>query len=308
MERKGRVFVSLIVLGSLFSNITLCSIPVDASPFTIVTIGLPEEPQEVDVSPGSSGIVEVDGNVTCRKVGPDDVKVFLTAQSDTGGCSVEPPNLVFAGVSGTEEVQPFKTITRVPMGYSSLETPVLTVSGYFVQGGLQYSVEPNSVMIVVLQYFKIRAISDRGFSLKAYPGEKVRTDLTIFNNGNGEDVILLDFKNREDLENNGFDLPDPLEFPLQMDTNETLDLEFEIPQEASGTYTVMGFLSSMTSLESENPEEVDFNIFLKVDELGVIAGIGSYFLSPISLGLVLIFIAIVVVFIRKQKGKIADNT
>jgi len=280
MGKIGQVLVFIMVVGVLFSGIPLSAIPARANPLTVVTIELPEEPVEVDVSPGSDGIVEVEGTVTCKKYGPDEVKVFLMASSDTGGASVEPPSFVFSGVSGSEETKSFSVSTRVPMGYTSSATPTLTVSGHYDQGGLRTSIQPVSILIIILQYYKIEVdIEDREITVKS--GENAKIEFVVTNVGNGDDIIEIDFKNREYLQSKGFNLPSPLEVQMAENANKSISLEIGAPEDKSGGYIAEVSILSKGSIGSNYPEEVIMSIHLKVtSSFG--GQIGSIITSPLT--------------------------
>jgi hypothetical protein len=301
MGKRGWVFATLILCVFLSSILPNLSQTAKASPLTEVTIELPAEPAEVDVSPGSSGNVEVTGNVTCDKVGPDQVKVNLIGSTDMGGCSIEPPNMVFGGTSGSSETQTFVATTRVPQGTSCTTSCVLTVSGVYVQGGLNYNIAPNSISIVVMQYFKITVLNKDGVIHNAKPGKDVEFELMIYNEGNGDDILLLDFVDRSHLSDKGFNLPEPYEFSLAENSNQSVSVKIGIPDDASGNYGTQMFVLSKVSEETDTPYQVSFNIYVKVGDN--IAGdlIKDYILSPFVIMAVIIILAVIMVY--KFKGK-----
>lgn len=305
MKWRGQVLVLIVVLGTLLSGIQFGSNPAKANPFTVVTVELPEEPVEADVSPESSGVVEVDGQVTCKKYGPDQVKVYLQAQSGTGGASVVPPSLVFGGVGGTEETRPFTVTTRVPTGYTSSATPMITVGGYYIQGGLQYEIQPASVLIIILQYYEIGVfIEDREMTVKS--GDTAYLEFRIINPGNGNDTFQIDFKNREYLQSKGFKLPAPLEVQMAEDANTSISLEIGAQEANSGVYLTEVSVLSKGSLSSDSPEEVIIPIHLKVtSNLG--GQIGSIVISPLTIVIIAIVIVVVVFLKLRRREKITST-
>ena len=84
MRNRGRVSVSIMIVIVVLLVPQFILIPTNANPLTTVTISLQGDPPCVDVSPGSSGIVTVTGEVRCTKYGPDPVEVYLIAESETG--------------------------------------------------------------------------------------------------------------------------------------------------------------------------------------------------------------------------------
>jgi hypothetical protein len=236
MRNRGRVSVLIIIVIVILLIPQLFFIPVKANPFTTVNLSFQGDPPCVDVSPGSSGIVTITGEVTCVKWGPDSVKVFLVAQSDTGNASVVPPSFVFTGSSGTTQTETFSVTTRVPQGYSSSANPSITVSGYYDQGGLRYTIAPISQIIIILQYYKIGA-SVKDTVIQAESGDNVNIWFNVFNEGNGEDVFLIDLENRGGLEGKGFQLPTLMEVPIDEDGCRNISYEVGIPKNVSGIHT-----------------------------------------------------------------------
>ncbi len=302
MSNRGRVLFSLMFVAVLFLAPHLSIIPVKASPLTTVTLDLQDETPEVDVSPGSSGIVEVFGEVTCNKYGPDEVKVFLTGQSETGGCSVEPPSFVFSGVSGSEETEPFILTIRVPMGYTSKATPELSVGGNFDQGGLRTSISPVSTMIVVLQYYKIEyEVKERSFRCNS--GEDAEIKFRAINVANGDDTFIIDIENGDSLESEGFKLFTPMEIQMPEDENKSVSLKIEVPEGISGDYLVEVSIVSKGSLDSGYPEMVVIVFELKVEPGSIGEVIGSILTSPLTiLILVIVIITAIVLKLKQKKG------
>jgi hypothetical protein len=298
MEGKGHIFSLLIIIGLLFLSSYSCVVCVKANPLTEVTLALQEDIPTVDVSPGSGGVVEMDGEVTCEKYGPDDVKVFLTASSDFGPAPAEPASFVFSGVSGSVETQPYKVSTRIPMGTSSSLTPSITVSGYFDQGGLRSTIPQVSQIIIILQYYKIKYfIEDRSVNINT--GENAKIEFIVTNLGNGEDFFEIDFKNRNDLQSKGFKLTQPFEVNMEEETNKSISLHVNAPEDKSGTYPAEISILSQGSTHSNSTEEVIMSISLIITS-NIGRQIGSYITSP--LGIVTIAIVIVVaVFLKKRK-------
>jgi hypothetical protein len=304
MEIKGQIFVLLMVIGIFFPFTFLCNFPVKASQLTTVTLELQEEPVEVDVSPGSPGIFEVEGTVTCKKWGPDTVEVFLIGSSDTGGASVEPPNLVFDGISGTEETKSFSVSTRVPMGFTSSATPTITVSGTYDQGVLKYSIPPASQMIVILQYYKIEMdVDNKEVTVKS--GENAKIEFVVVNVGNGDDIFEIDFENREYLQSKGFKLPAPFKVQMAEDENKTISLDIGAPEDKSGGFVAEISILSKGSLSSDVTVKEIKPIHLKVTS-SFSEQIGSFITSPLMI--VIIIVILVAVFLKlKRREKITSN-
>ena len=302
MENSSRILVTLTVLMILTLTICFGVIPVSANPLTEVTLSLQEEPAYADVSPGSSGLVNIEGTVTCEKWGPDQVKVYLNATSTHGGASVVPPSYVFTGTGGSEETKPFGVTTRVPQGTSSSELVTVTVSGYYVQSALQYDIEPQSALIIVDQYYLVEVNSTEGLDLTGKAGENKDIKLNIKNAGNGNDVFEIDFQNRGDLEVKGFNLPAPKEITLHEESNENISLAIGIPEDISGTYDMEISITSLGSVNNNEPVSRIVSIKMKVLEKSITEHIGSFIFSPLMLVVIIIVIIVAIIIKKKRSG------
>ncbi len=301
MGRKIRLYVSIGTFLILIMMTFLAALPVSASPLTSVTLDLQDEAPSVDVSPGSSGIVEVNGVVTCVKYGPDQVKVSLAGSSDMGGTSVDPPNMVFSGVSGVEETRTFMATTRVPQGTTSTATPELMVSGIFVQGGLQYPVNPVSIIIEVVPYCKI-AVEPVEREIKVNAGEDLHIEAVITNVGNCEDIYSIDMMNRASLANNGFGMPSPMEITFLEKENRTIDWKMETKSHMSGKYYMRMSVYSKTI--EEGVESVSAFAAYEVEIIAqpLTNFVFSFLLSPFMIVIIVVIVIVGMVYRNKKKS------
>jgi len=303
MEKRNRILGLFVALVFLFSSIQIFVLPSKANPLTEVEVDLQDEPAKVDVSPGSSGIVKMEGTVYCKKWGPDQVKVYLNATSTFGGASVIPPSLVFGGSGGSEETKSIAVTTRVPQGTSCSETGTVTLSGYYVQSGFQYEIEPDSGTIIVLQYYLIATGYEKSnINKTAKPGEDTEIKFEMKNAGNGNDIFVIDFANREFLEDEGFKLPDPKEHVMPENRKENVSLKIGIPEDKSGNYNLEIFIQSKGSEESGFTATSTIPARVNIVESSITEKIGSVVLSPLFIGAMVIIIVIIVVLIRRKKG------
>jgi len=286
MKKLSILLVALLTLTMLCSMLIFVPQKAEASPITVVTLNLQGEPPKVDVSPGSAGIVKIDGTVTCLKYGPDQVKVFLQGQSDTGGASVIPPSLVFGGTGGTEETKVFAITTRVPQGYTFMATPQVTVSGYFVQGGLQYEIPPVTQIIEIEPYYKLEVDTPPPQEIGA--GEFVYFAIRITNVGNSEDTYRFEFLNLEKLQENQWTVATITDKTFIEDEMKTITVSAQAPQ----TWTiwrneVTPFNLRITSVQSEETSFlVRYDVPLYVRQKGIyIPGFSPVF-AIIGIGVV----------------------
>lgn len=303
MENRDRILGLFVALVFIFSIIQIFVLPSKANPLTEVEVDLQDEPAKVDVSPGSSGIVKMDGTVYCKKWGPDQVKVYLNATSTFGGAGVIPPSLVFGGSGGSEETKPISVTTRVPQGTSCSETGTVILSGYYVQGGLQYEIEPDSATIIVLQYYLISTGYEKhNINKTAKSGENTEIKFEMKNAGNGNDIFVIDFANREFLEEEGFSLSDLKEYVMPENGKENVSLKIGIPEDKSGNYDLEIFIQSKGSEESDFIAISTIPARLNIVEPSITEKISSVVLSPLFIGVIILIIVIIVVLIRRKKG------
>ena len=301
MRNRGRVSVSIMTLIAILLIPQLFFIQVKANPFTTVNLSLQGDPPCVDVSPGSSGIVTVTGEVRCTKYGPDPIEVYLLAESETGGASVVPPNFIFTGSSGTTQTDTFTVTTRVPMGYSSSATPTITVSGTYSQGISSDTIASVSTIIIILQYYDVEVSSEKGFNLTTRAGEDVNLDFKVHNIGNGNDIFLIDFMNRDAMEDRGFKFPKPLEITLPEEATESLSLNIGVPEDKSGDFLLVLSVSSKGSEENIFSVQVVKEIYLEVKAQSFAEKIGSFFLSPLLI-LVIVILVVIAIIIKLKRG------
>ncbi len=306
MGNRGQVLVLLIVLGIFLSTIPLLAYQVEANPFTEVIVNLEEEPATVNVSPGGSGVVQISGTVTCIKWGPDQVMAFLNATSTHGEAIVVPSDFVFTGATGSEETNPFTFTTKVAQGISCYETVTVTVSGYYEQGIGQYDIEPKTALITVEQYYMVEVYREgdnkQDFYLSATSGESVDLDLLIHNSGNGNDIFEIDFEDRDELESDGLELPEPVEIPVPEKGNESVSLRIGTPEVSTEVFSLTLVVLSKGSINSKYLEKVYKFVILRVEEKSIAEKIGSVLLSPLVIVLTVVIILVLIIVWLKRRG------
>jgi hypothetical protein len=269
MKRLSIMAIILLTMTMFSTMLILAPEESEASPLTVVTLKLQEVPPKVDVSPGSSGITTFQGEIRCIKYGPDQVKAYLQASSDTGGANVNPPSRVFSGASGSEEVDTFSLTTRVPMGYTFMATPQVVVSGYFVQGGLTYEIPAVTQFIEIEPYYKLQVDTPPPQEIGA--GEFVFFSIRITNVGNVEDTYRFEFMNLEDLVDKQWTVPTITDKTFYEKEMRTIEVSAQAPQ----TWTiwrneVISFNLRITSIQSEETAFlVRYDVPLYVRQKGI---------------------------------------
>ncbi len=196
---KGHSIIWIVMAAStmLVSMLALVPEHAKASTTSTVALTLQDSPLKADVSPHNTGIVTINGQIKCTVNGTAPMRVFLQAQSNTGGTSVTSPSRIFNGSDGLQYTENFTVTTRVPQGYTSIETPKVTVSGYFIQGGLQYEIPPVSQIIEIEPYYRFDVDTPPPQEIGA--GEFVYFTIKITNMGNAEDTYEFILMNCEEL-------------------------------------------------------------------------------------------------------------
>lgn len=199
MEIRNEIATGIVILMTFTTLIWGIPGSVRASPNTEISLTLQPEPPKVDVSYGSAAIVTMHGTVTCKKDGPNLVKVFLKGSSDYGPAPVVPGGFVFSGQTGAENTDTFSVTTRVPQKYIHYydKTPSMLVSGYYSQGGMTYPIEPVNQTIEVEPFYKIEAQAPKPKDVA--PGDTAVLNVIITNRGNNDDVYEFVFQNLEKL-------------------------------------------------------------------------------------------------------------
>jgi hypothetical protein len=197
MKIRGKTTIliaSWMAMGSLVMWMPTC---VQGSPESNVTLSLQSDPPEADVSPGSSGLVTISGNVSCTTNGTKDVKVILNGHSDLGHISIFPSRFYFEGDNDSWNTRSFRITSRVPQGYIYDEPLRLSIAGQFIEDNFTYPISDIVYSIETQPYYNIKV--DAPLPQEIGAGEFVYFKLKITNTGNSEDTYEFIFDNLSDL-------------------------------------------------------------------------------------------------------------
>lgn len=197
MKINGRIPVLIASWMAIGSAILWIPGFVQGSPVTNVTLSLQSGPPQGDVSPGSSGLVTILGNVTCTTNGTEEVKVILEGHSDLGSFSLFPSSFYFEGNNELLNSQSFRITLRIPQGYQPDEPLQLYITGQFIENNLTYPISDLVHTIEIQPYYNIKVDSPPPQEIGA--GEFVYFNLRITNTGNREDTYEFIFDNLVDL-------------------------------------------------------------------------------------------------------------
>jgi hypothetical protein len=267
----------------------------EADLITTVIIQIEPLSREVDVSPGSTGIITAAGNVTCDTSNTAVLCwVELLGNTTTGSVSISPSHAAFQGSS--DNVQEFVMDVTVPLLTSASEDHLCTISGTWEQGTRSGQAEPDSFQIIVLPFYHPEISSE--IPLKnVTAGDSVVFNLMINNSGNTDDVYQVDFINTDELEENGITFNAINDIAIQ--EQGTQDVEFEVHTSSdtnSGrVYTIPVVVYS--TLDDE-PKRTHYNLFIKVQEDTF--DVGDIF-NPLVLIIILAVVIVgFIVYIKKR--------
>lgn len=291
MRKVGPLaLVTILILISLISSF---SFDANADLITNVYIQVEQESVEVDVSPGSTGVGEFNGNVTCDTYNSaEPCMVSLSADSPIGSVSLSPAGLIFQGTGDT--VQPFDGDLIIPLFTSASEEYTVNIFGTWQQGGRSGMAEADSFQIVVLPFYLPAVYSDSPVK-EITQGESTSYKLTINNSGNTDDIYQVDIANREELKNNGITIEEITDIAILEHGAEEIDLDVDTSSDTYARVYEIRVVASSTL--DDDPEETEYIIALKVkeDTLGV-----EDIFNPMVL-IIIVVVVIVGIFIYKKK-------
>jgi hypothetical protein len=183
-----------IVILMAFSNL-IWGIPgsVRASPNTAVNLTLLPQSSELERPYDWDEMETLEGKIKYTISEAEEINVSLIGQSSIGTMQITPSNFVISGENGINITRSFNITTKVPHDYPSEEKYPVTVSGYFTQNNLSYSISPVSQKIRIRPYYKMNVEPPPPQEIA--PGEFVYFDLIITNMGNVKDTYEFVIQN-----------------------------------------------------------------------------------------------------------------
>lgn len=205
MLKKWGVFLSLLIL--LIGLVPILSNVVGEETSAEFKIDIDQSEQTAKVAPGQKAVVTFTGVVECTKkgveVGQKDITVNLETAAGGWPWTLSPSTMVFEYEGGRAT---FATSVRVPSRTSSSISQVIRVFGTFSIEGEEeeYEIEPAYAIINIMQYYKFTVSGPDAFHQFDHD-MALDYNLTVQNEGNGQDVIKVKFKEGyEELEADGF--------------------------------------------------------------------------------------------------------
>jgi len=183
-HRLGR-----FILLSVLIVLTLPSIPAAPASSQPVTIRLDEAERTAHVGPGDNGTVVFHGIVQNELVGPGQslqtLEVTLQADAGDWSAAVTPEIMIF---KPDEHEKSFTATVRVPPGTDVNETGRVDINGkYRYKPGIQeVNIHGASAIIPIAPYCSMN-LSCQHPEKGGRPGDTVRYEIAIANDGNGDE-------------------------------------------------------------------------------------------------------------------------
>jgi hypothetical protein len=292
MRKAGSV--ALIVVLILLSMMNTISISINAGPMTEVTIEPEYQEKEVNVAPGTTGVVSTLKNVTCQSYDPTQVQVSLSASFPGGAVSLSPASMQFQG-SGTES-QIVAIDMTVPLLSPASEMPC-TISGTWQQGGFTGSVEPATIMVYVLPFCCPQIYCDLP-KQEVNKGESVTFELKINNLGNADDIYHIEIANSEELKSKGIKTRKISDVPIMYQDSDVVKVKVEVTSDTEVKGANIDIV--VTSTLDEEQEEFPYQLNIEIKEAPFSL---DFFTSPLVIVIMsIIIIVIIIIYIKKRSG------
>ena len=315
MTKSHLPFSFSILIMALFMFSLLSGLAKGSQPE--VTLQLDNEEAEVDVGPGSSGIANFTGTVTCdmRGAGQNVQAVDVTLHSECVWASIVAPSS-FTFVPWGEKTAEFEVKITVPnfTPTRTMETVIISGTANTIPGPFIYSVEPVEGIIKILPYTNFILTCERP-KKNTDAGNKVEFQVKIMNRGNYEESFNLRVSKSES--NIGSDwniMISEEKIVLEEFKEEFFSVIGSIPKsESSGTYLIV--IEAIPGMEGNNNETMitQYRLFVKVKGGGVFGlGYWSWYALFIILGVLIGVVgwkrkAIYSRFKRKRKKRNRGN-
>ncbi len=265
-----------------------------------ISIELDHDFKEVDVSPGSDGVVTFDGTVYCDMPPAtppgQECMVFLIA--DAGGWAVDSiPAIAFSRTKTQERIS--IDVQVPPETSSSLENELEISAKWRYEPGIEQGyAEGTNAEIIITPYCNLTFTSEKPV-MRAPVGEWAKFSLILKNEGNTDTNITLEVT-----------VEDGVEYEIESNTIIIREQgEYEISLRAKQKSGLAG--SNPISIKAKSPHEgqrneVTFGIYLKTEN-SARALLGNPIFYIISSTLILVAIAVSIIVIKRKKRMISNN-
>ncbi|UCE36956.1 MAG: hypothetical protein JSW00_15890 [Thermoplasmata archaeon] len=179
--------------------------PAEADIITQVEIIInPPATKEVDVSPGSTGVVSFTGTVSLTNINTAiPLMVSLSASVPGAAASLSPAGMIFQGAGDTE--QQFVLDVTVPL--LTVRQPIkFRVDGTWNQGATSGQCIPGEGQVIVTQFQRLTIFSEMPL-IETGPGTQAVFSIRVENTGNFEDEIRWEIVNLEKFSDKGWTIP-----------------------------------------------------------------------------------------------------
>ena len=164
----------------------------------------PPATREVDVSPGSTGVVSFSGTVSVTYINTAvPLMVSLSASVPGAPASLSPAGMIFQGTGDNE--RQFVLDVTVPQ-LTLRQSIKFRVDGTWNQGGTSGQCIPGEGQVQVLQFQRLTVYSELPL-IETGPGTQAVFSIRVENTGNFEDEVRWEYINLEKFSDKGWTIP-----------------------------------------------------------------------------------------------------
>jgi hypothetical protein len=292
-----------LLFAPLYHSQPIIAAPPEQAMIPRVTIALHDENKTAHVGPGDPCYVMFNGTVSVIFSSASSIEVTIGSIDDFGYSDISPETFVFS-TSGEES---FTVIFLVKPGESCKNNGSVTIIGYWrwYHSSIIHMASPEEGItrsIDIAQYFEF-FLSGMTGTTRMLPGEEEKFNLAITNKGNGDDVVVAEIINQEELTNKGFEVSlseSRLELPEHGTVNVKITIRTPSGIGSIGHHDMKIRVSSEKGLsENEPPKTITFDIDIPEDS--ITSTTEFYFIIVIVL--VVIVLSIILFWRRRRKRR-----
>ncbi len=202
----------LTVLVLIFASIFLIAAPeeTDGAIGVAIYINMDEIQKTIQVIPGMGGVVTFTGEIHADNLADLNAQVVLitlqaTVPDEPDWHVTDIPLLI---ASQSQSIISFSFSIRVPLssitsGMDEVRRAIITGSWIFEPGFIQGEVPQTECTIFIGQYYQYTVTSNMPY-IQTSPGGEIDVVLEITNQGNGDDIVIVNVHNKEFLAQEGW--------------------------------------------------------------------------------------------------------
>ena len=303
---KRRISIGKFVVFLVLLNIILIVIPKTSNASSQpVLITLNEAEKSANVGPDDNGTVNFSGMVYVDVIGPgqniQSIEVTLSADAEDWPATVIPTVMVF---ESNEHDKPFNVTVQVPLGTDFNDSGMVEIKGkYRYKPGIhEFDISSKKGIITIAPYC-IMNISCPNPEKGGNPGDTVRYDLIIMNDGNGDDRFAIGVENLSGLpKGSGILSISRNEVLVERGGEAKVQVIITIDDRANpGIYPISLSAMSLTQMEKANVS-VKETCFITLEiEVNDAIGLGKKFFLYSGGITILLCLVLSVILLKKRK-------